>query len=51
MATFTVDIEQIYYYEVVIEAETREEALKIWDGFIADDFGEPTNALTNWSMI
>jgi hypothetical protein len=43
-------ITQTNDYEVIIEADNEEEAIKIFDDYIVDDFGEPVTSRIDWQV-
>jgi hypothetical protein len=47
MAKFTYQIVQTNEFEVEIEAANEEEAEKIFEEYITDDFGDPTSSVMN----
>ena len=48
MAKYTFEIEQVNNFVVVIEAENAGAAVKEFDEYIVDDFGDPETSILKW---
>lgn len=45
-------IEQVHEYECVIEADSEQDAIEIFNGdYIIDDFGDPINSRIEWEIV
>lgn len=46
---FLLEVKQTNHFEVIIEAATQEEAEKIFEDYITDDFGDPVNSMLEYT--